>query len=877
MPSQVRHTTNRGKNDSALLLRWSSGWPGIFFFSGLAGLGCQVAWAKAFSSGIGHEFPAVLAVVTSFMAGMALGASCFERLPSRIKDDPRCYGWLELAIALWGATSAFAIPALNAVILHLLGPDPLPMLHWTVVFGAVFIGLLPATACMGATFPPFEQFLSRTWRKDTTGVLYAANTAGAVSGALVAAFCLMPLFGIRNSILLFATLNLLCGLLSLGMLRSKRAQFGVAARHEGRRSDAAEKTPFPSEPGETSRSGQWLLGVRLFFTGLLALGFETVSLRALSQVLENTVYTFAVVLAVYLAGNALGAAAFQRLSEKKCPRADHLLLSLAITSLLAGAIFRWMPSFYEHLRDALGDSLSAVAFSESLTALAVLGLPCFLMGGTFTSLAQSSLIFRPTLSWSLALNTLGGAVSPLIFGLLVVPMAGLKAAITLIAMGYLLLLGKSRCLFALPIIALAAPVLTGSNDLIERNGQRLVSFKEGPMGSVSVLENTNSQRVLKVNNRFQMGGTAARIAEERQADIPLLLHPRPHRAMIIGLGTGITFGAAANYPDLMVDGIELLPGVVDSMPYFADDRVALQDSHASVHIADGRRFVLTTTNSYDVIIGDLFHPAQDGTGFLYTREHFAAIRSRLAENGLFCQWLPVYQMDPGTIAIVMKTFLTVFPNAESWLLRFNIDTPVVGLIGWRAPPAFTPNWVEEKLGSSETLHEHLRRVGLADTVRLFGCRLGSISSSATVQNARVNTDEKPVVIFLAPAITFRRRDDNPSPRLLALVRDFESPESGFKNPALRKRLASYTAARDLYLQGLSEEDQGRAVEAVSLYIQSARLSEDFTSGYAQALAIATSMAATKRDIAERILTELAEAQPKRPVAREILERLKTQP
>jgi spermidine synthase len=407
MPTQVRSMMNRGKNKSALLAVWSWGLPAIFFFSGLAGLGYQVAWAKAFSAGIGYEFPAMLAVVTSFMAGMALGASCFPWLPSRIKDDPRCYGWIELAIALWGATSAFAIPALNAVILHLLGPAPSPMFHWGVVFGSVFVGLLPATACMGATLPPIEQFLSRIWRKDTTGLLYAANTAGAVSGALLAAFCLMPFFGIRNSILLFATLNLFCGVLALAMPTLPTltgAQFAGVARH------------VPSEASRTSQNGRWLLGARLFFTGLLALGFETVSLRALSQVLENTVYTFAVVLAVFLAGNALGAAAFQRLREKSRFRADQLLLSLAITSLLSGAIFRWMPSFYQPLRDTLGDSLTAVALSESLTALAILGLPCFVMGATFTSLAQSSLQFRPTLSWSLALNTLGGAISPVVLG-----------------------------------------------------------------------------------------------------------------------------------------------------------------------------------------------------------------------------------------------------------------------------------------------------------------------------------------------------------------------------------------------------------------------------------------------------------------------------
>src|SRR5262249_43189186 len=163
-------------------------------------------------------------------------------------------------------------------------------------------------------------------------------------------------------------------------------------------------------------------------------------------------------------------------------------------------------------------------------------------------------------------------------------------------------------------------------------------FREGAMASVAVLESTNHSRVLKVNNRFQMGGTAARIAEQRHADIPLLLHPDPKRALFIGLGTGITFATAAKYPNLIADGVELLPGVAEAMPLFQDDPRAFENPALHVHVADGRRFVLITTNRYDVIVGDLFHPAQDGAAFLYTREHFTAVRERLAPRGLFCQW-----------------------------------------------------------------------------------------------------------------------------------------------------------------------------------------------------------------------------------------------
>jgi spermidine synthase len=817
----------------------------LFFCSGFAGLGYQIVWAKSFAAGIGEEYPATLAVITAFMCGLGLGGVIFARLPARLQSARSGYACLELLIGVWGVIIAFSEHPFSLAIVHLLGESSSALRHWTIVFSSVLLMLLPATAAMGATLPAIERLLSTPAHRTWTGALYALNTAGAMLGALAAAFYIMPALGLRNAILSFAAVNAACGLIAFQLLHSD----------SGLR--LAPPTPFNNLESRGS------LAARLILTGFFGVGFETLLIRSLSHILESTVYTFAAVLAVYLLGAALGAAIYQRSNRLALPT---LFLGLVISCAVSAVILRWLPPFYFHLRVSLGDSLAGVATAEFLVALAVFLLPALCMGATFTALAEASLKSQPTLGWSVAWNSFGSALAPGIFGFFLVPTFGLKIALAAVVLGYAALSGRGA-FWLVPLSAAFIPFITSGADLIIHPNEKIGFLDEGAAASVAVLESTNQSRVLKVNNRFQMGGTAARIAEERHADIPLLLHPDPRRALFIGLGTGITFATATKYPNLVADGVELLPGVVQAMPFFQQDPAVLANPALRVHIADGRRFALTTTNQYDVIVGDLFHPAQDGAAFLYTREHFTAVRNRLAPNGLFCQWLPLYQMDLTTVDLVANTFRAVFPYAELWVLRFNVDTPAIGLIGWREQPRFRTDLAI----SYPPLREHLRVVALGDALRLFGCRLGEISAS---KSGSLNTDDHPLVLFKAPYLTFREHDD-PGVRLLQLLDRYSGVPTDLpiKDTEFVSRLTAYTRARDIFLHGLMEEGRGERVQALNRFIESARVSPDFTSGYAQALGIATSLARTNPAAAQEILRRLIDAQPARPVARELLEKL----
>lgn len=159
-------------------------------------------------------------------------------------------------------------------------------------------------------------------------------------------------------------------------------------------------------------------------------------------------------------------------------------------------------------------------------------------------------------------------------------------------------------------------------------------------------------------------------------EILALLHPAPKTALFLGVGTGSTFAAAATHPGLEADGVELIPEIVPLLDYFEKSTGNLQQyTGLGIVVSDARRFVHVSQETYDVVIADLFHPARDGAGALYTVEHFTAIRGLLNSGGLFCQWLPLYQLDLDTRRVIVRTFLHVYPNGSAYLAHYSLRTP----------------------------------------------------------------------------------------------------------------------------------------------------------------------------------------------------------
>lgn len=843
----------------------------LFFISGAPALMAQLTWVRVFAAGLGHEIPALLGVVSAFFAGLAAGAWLLDGVIARSSRPAMWYGGLECFCAIWMAAGAFVIPFANDLALSWTGVDPNLWRQALVAFGIPLVVIGPSAAAMGGTLPAADRAIA-PWmpRGRAIAALYGLNTAGAMAGIAVAVGLLMPALGFRATLWVAASLHALCGLGAMAWGRSSAFQDNPRSQHS------------PDAIGEGDKSsGAWLA----FGTGLLGIAFELLGVRALAQVTENTVHTFAGALGIYLLGTAVGARLCQAMTARgRDLDLAKMLWSLGVACLLGMGMIGQGLSMIPALRAVFGSWGGEVAMA-SLVFLA----PSILMGITFSRIVQDARRDRGGVGRAMAFNTLGAAAAgPLMIGVLL-PALGLKWAFLSIAMGYGILAATrtrrwTMRYLAVPFVAVVAVVLPDLKLLELPPGSTLLRFEEGRLGTVAVIRTADGHRALRVNNHFQQGGTATAGAARRHAHLPLLLHPAPRRALFLGVGTGVTMGAASTHPGLAADGVELLPEVVDVLAEFEPENAAPQRrSGFRIHTADARRFVRCTTELYDVVVADLFHPAEDGAGFLYTREHFKAMRARLAPGGLACQWLPVHQLDVPTLAIVARTFMEVFPDATLWLLRFNMDAPVVALIGGTGPWRVDSAALDQRL-VDPALRAATTQVAFNTSVRVLGCLMGGNASLRRwAGSGGIATDDQPAVLFRAPAATYHPRE-SPGDRLLTLLNalepDFDLLVSRENEPAaaaMVKRLQEFRSARDAHLRGLMEEDGGRLEAAMEQYLASAAASPDYTGGYAQAVLVASAYARENAEFSRTILRRLITARPEQRLAAEVLERLESEP
>jgi len=217
-------------------------------------------------------------------------------------------------------------------------------------------------------------------------------------------------------------------------------------------------------------------------------------------------------------------------------------------------------------------------------------------------------------------------------------------------------------------------------------GEELIAAETSAAGFVGVVQRQNG-RFLQTDNHYALGGSADRVHQERQGHLPLLLHPRPRRVAFFGAATGGSAGAALAHPVEQIWLVELVPAVARlAARYFADsNRGIYADPRARVVLDDARNFARATHQRFDVAVADLFVPWRAGTGSLYTVEHFDAVRERLAPGGLFCQWLPLYQLSEREFATLLASFLDVFPEADLFRGDFYGRFPIAALVGYTGP------------------------------------------------------------------------------------------------------------------------------------------------------------------------------------------------
>jgi len=694
----------------------------LFLVSGAAALVVETTWLRWLRDLLGATAPAASATLVAFFAGQAAGAVWGSRVARRAADADgalRRYAALEAG----AAAGALAVPGLLAVGTGLLDGvyDALvdaPALLTVLRFAVALVCTAPAAVCQGAALPAIAAagLAGPAALGGRGSALYGLHTAGAALGAAAAAFGLPRWLGVPATYGLGVGLSLAAAGAALARARWRSAG---AARDPGA-TDAPAAPPRDRSAGAEppTGAGREAVSPARRWLGLAALsGFgsfaaQVLWVQAFGQVLDQSVHAFGAVLVAVLAGLALGAAFVAWAVGRQAMPARGLLglaLSVAALGLLGfpAALFAATDGL-SYLGGAgtwpvrAGRVVGVVALTAgpALLAAAMVLPAVFALAGEEGGARGGGGGAGARLGRLAAANTAGAVAGALAGPFVLAPLFGLWGAFLALSLLYAVPAVFLRDVAAstrtardvflaggwVALVVLASPLELPLTRLAP--GEELLAERTTASGLVAVVER-RGERLIRVDNHYALGGTSERVHEERQGHLPLVLHGDPQTALFVGTATGITAGAGLLHPLERLRLVEIVPAVVGAArEHFADANRGVYDAARSrVVLDDARNHLRLTDARFDVVMGDLFVPWRSGTGVLYTREHFASVRERLAPGGLFCQWLPLYQLSEREFAILAATFADVFPTSALFRNDFFGLFPVAALVGWRDAPA----------------------------------------------------------------------------------------------------------------------------------------------------------------------------------------------
>ncbi|MFT0519618.1 fused MFS/spermidine synthase [Pseudomonas faucium] len=655
----------------------------LLFLSGAAGLVYQVLWIKQLSLVVGVEVHAVATGISAFFAGLALGGLLFGRWADRLQRPVLLYVGLELAVAVLGIGATLGLAHAAGPFARLEGSAG--PLAWALPFALVG---LPALL-MGGTLPVLVRAVAPASGQlaEAGGRLYAANTAGAIAGTLLAAFVLLPRLGVSGSACAAASLNLLA---ALGAWLARRRDAALVP--------AGMRTSIP-------RGAQARLAIGLYcLAGGVALGYEVVWSQSIVAFMSTRAFAFAVVLATYLGGLLAGSALYARRADRIRDPWGLFGLLIALAGLLAllqlAGLGRWLVLAQTQAEmlalQLFGSELAGMCARFATAALCMVLLPTTLLGAAFPlalRLAVDSGHVGRDVGAVVALNTLGGIVGVLLTGFVLVPQLGLVRALGVLA-GLAAVVGLLavwrgqgvRRPMAFAVVAVAAATLlvaalTPPQRLAEllpgaRNGQ-LTYYHEGKGGTVAVVSQGRQGQTfnrLYIQGVSNTGDAMPSLRYMRlQALLPLLIHRgEPRSALVIGFGTGITAGAMLRYPGLQRPVVaELLPEVLQAAPQFKGNFSAVSDPRLEIRLRDGRRELLRSEQRYDLVTLEPPPPSAAGVVNLYSRDFYQLAAARLEPGGLVAQWLPLPTQNEEDSRALVQSFIEVFPHASLWTTEFH--------------------------------------------------------------------------------------------------------------------------------------------------------------------------------------------------------------
>ncbi|MDC1122510.1 fused MFS/spermidine synthase [Nitrospinaceae bacterium] len=812
----------------------------LFFASGITALIYEIVWTRMLTLVFGHTVFSVSVVLAAFMAGLGLGSYLFGYAADRLSSSSsalRVYGWIEVLIFASSALLSllFADFAYVYSLLHSVIPES-PPLHNLLKVLFSFILMLVPTTFMGATLPLISKYCVTDDKRIGTQIslLYALNTLGATCGCFLTGFFLMGTFGVLETVLTAAAGNLLIG---IGALNVYKENVGSLKFN-------LPEIKFPKM--NWSAEQKFWMGIS-FACGFTALAYEVLWTRLLVFSIASTVYSFSMMLAVFLLGIFLGSLLLIPLLPKiKNLRTMLIALQGGVGIYVIGSIYG-LESILSPPWNAYNLGNPAAAFWVYFKGSAALMLfPTLLLGMCFPLLIQLISKKHENIGQATgqvyAANTVGAIFGSLFSGFLFLPNFGSQTSLTLLAtinLFTMILLFRTGD-YLTPAIRKGMTVVFASlilfinmaipNDLLnpffmrdsagKRNLNKLMYFEEGLSDTVAVFKeeygvlDPSAKRLITNGISMSASNMTATRYMKLLAHVPILLVDKPDDILVVCFGTGQTTGAAGIHPRVKtVDSVELSSSVINAGKMFADqNHNVLANPKVNFVIQDGRNHLLTTHKLYDVITSEPPPPRTAFTVNLYTREYYELQKSKLKPGGIVTQWIPLHSQGPKEVAMHFKTFQSVFPFTMGWLSVAN-EMIIIGSI---QPIKIDFNKLNERVQEPE-IKKALANIEIPN--------IYSFLSNIWLLNEQVEKlgEGFPLITDNHPAIEFylnlgkvigvpgqeryvfnRARFDDVTNRISNL------------SDSDRQKLKPYYDAMDLYQRGVMYGNRGQLLKAMTL-------------------------------------------------------------
>ncbi len=828
----------------------------VFLLSGLAGLVYQAVWAQYLGLILGHAAYAQALVLATFMGGMGLGAYMAARYSAGWRNLVRAYAGVEVLIGLAGLAFHLVFLQLHALALDSLlplapGPTSAEVLKWFLAIGLI----LPQSILLGISFPLMSAGIMRRLQGEhgqILGSLYFTNSIGAAIGALVATFVLVPRIGLPGAVQFAGLLNLLVAVAAWLLGSDPKGQAARAI---------ASIRPSATHAGEdrsrTSVSG--LLRLVLIATALSSAAsfvYEIGWIRMLSLAVGTTLHAFELMLAAFIGGMALGGLWIRNRADQYARPLVALgwiqmtmgLSAVASLALYAFGAFEWVAFLIQAL--SLTDAGYGLYNVGTAVAAIVIMLPAAFFAGATLPLCTSLLLRRghgeSVIGKVYAWNTFGAILGVFAAIHFLIPQLGLRnAMLGAAAMDMLIGLALIRAHFdgreRWPALARAATpavvALTLAITLVEFDPRRLASgvfrsgspilaesvdvlfHRDGKTASVAVFQTANQSRSISYNGKVDAAlsmreGQAPTIDEPTMAlaaALPLGMHPNPLEVAVIGLGSGLTTHVLlSDSRPSRVETIEIEQRMIEGARLF-EHRVSrvYDDPRSHLVINDAKSALSSRGQRYDIIVSEPPNPWVAGVGQLFATEFHELVSRRLNDDGIFLQWIHLYEIDDFLVGSVLSALTPHFPYTKAWLSNSS-DLMIAAS---RSP---LPALDEQRLfgtelgrelelaGINSIHHVNLRKFADADWLRALSHSLG----------APANSYFFPLLSLDAPRARFRRVDaDNlrqlgmDLPIALQILGIGQSLPSDVATSGLRHLSAeSRTVAARQMLEHLLDED-----------------------------------------------------------------------